>query len=427
MRKILFMIGLFFGHKCYCSSIPNLDWRNNYWSLNEYEDIFIAKKVYKFCHRYETWLIDKNGKKITPSYRDIGHFNNGLAEFVSTRFSESIIGNHGYINKQGEVVVPPVYTSAGDFENGITWGIYESDYKYKLHFIDTTGRVIYETPTDNFSESFAVEKAIPAYSCNKDTKEMLFWNEGSTKLMLYWEPNEYLKRRLRESDKPLVVNYFGRYGYMDKNKILRTPVVLNNVDFTFKFSGYGLQRVEYKGRYGFVNISTGEIDIECQYEDTRKPSLGLFWVKKNSNWGAVDKKGVVKIPFHFENAQSFSENGLAAVVYNGKCGHIDTRGDFTTEPIYDEVSGFSGGYAVVRKNKLYGYISENGAIYIPLKFTSATPFVDGISEVKRWGVVFRLNVNGEYSIKNLSGNLVIILIIVVVAISFLWNKSKTIF
>src|SRR5690606_23155535 len=116
-----------------------------------------------------------------------------------------------------------------------------------------------------------------------------------------------------------------------EKKKLRTPVVLNNVDFTFKFSGYGLQRVEYKGRYGFVNISTGEIDIECQYEDTRKPSLGLFWVKYYIYWWTVDKKVVVIIPFHFENAQSFSENGLAAVVYNGKCGHIDTRGDFTTD------------------------------------------------------------------------------------------------
>ncbi len=51
-------------------------------------------------------------------------------------------------------------------------------------------------------------------------------------------------------------------------------------------------------------------------------------------YGWIDRSGNFAIPPRFQNAQDFSEVGLAPVQVDYKCGYIDTKGSIVIPPRY---------------------------------------------------------------------------------------------
>ncbi len=378
------------------------DWKKKYWSISEFGEVYVVKSVYSFCNEYDTWLADKNGKLLTPAYRDIGPFYDGRAEFVPKEGRNGLQGYHGYIDKRGKVVIPPFYYGAGEFSNGKAWVIYPADTLYGLSFIDTSGTELYRLPVESFPESFRISTSTSAYACNKDCAETLFWHVNGKPVMLNSELSAYTIRRIAESEGAYVLNYSGKFGYIDKAYILRTPVVLDSVDFSGKYSYRNLQRVLYKGRYGFADRKSGEIAIACQFEDTKPQSKGLFWVKKDGKWGCIDSANRERIPFRFDYSGGFADNGLAAVVTDGNFGHVDTTGKFTTPPIYDQASYFNKGLAMVKKGNRYGYVDASGRLLIPLKFDRASPVEGEFAKAERMGMTYLIGEGGKIRLTGLT-------------------------
>lgn len=131
----------------------------------------------------------------------------------------------------------------------------------------------------------------------------------------------------------------------------------------------------------------------------------------HDKWGFIDREGKIVIAPKFGDARwSFSE-GLAAVKFGSKWGYINVRGDFAIPPRFEYAQGFAGGRAIVligkkhgvidRTGKLvshlydssWGYIDENGAIVIPLRFRQALGFSQGLAAVEfgdgqnQWGYI----------------------------------------
>jgi hypothetical protein len=69
----------------YCESHNANDWKSSYTSVTESAGVFIAQKRTTYCGIPKTYLVDRSGKRITPAFRDIGMFCNGLAEFVEAK------------------------------------------------------------------------------------------------------------------------------------------------------------------------------------------------------------------------------------------------------------------------------------------------------------------------------------------------------
>ncbi|MCK8495306.1 hypothetical protein M0L20_25805 [Spirosoma sp. RP8] len=67
--------------------MPNQAWLTAYDECQDYGEVYVVKKITRSCHSYQTFLTDKNGRKLTPAYRDIGEFEEGLAEFVPMQLS----------------------------------------------------------------------------------------------------------------------------------------------------------------------------------------------------------------------------------------------------------------------------------------------------------------------------------------------------
>ena len=100
-------------------------------------------------------------------------------------------------------------------------------------------------------------------------------------------------------------------------------------------------------RRGFFNVNTGKIVIEPKYRKAWNFSNGLAGVQKNGYVGFLDPKGNVvidfKFPYYGNPLSNFVfKNGYCVVADStGKCGVINTKGEWVIDPVYDNVSIFN--------------------------------------------------------------------------------------
>jgi len=278
-------------------SAQDKSWLKNYSAYQNYDGVYVVKKIDVACRSYQSFLVDKNGNKLTPAFRDIGEFANGLAEFVPVELNEKKQGLHGFINRQGKIVIPPIYLATDKFYKGKTWVIYPVNKQFGLSYIDTTGKVIYRIPIEYFKNDFLISKSVVDFVCNQDAKEDIIWWKQKEIFLLNWNFSPFIEKEIKESKGIYHFLYKGKYGIVDKNLVLKIPVALDDIDPEYKFSGQGMERVKYGDKYGFINVYTGEMVTPFEFSDTRKPTAGLFWVKKNNKWGCIDKR--VKSEFLF--------------------------------------------------------------------------------------------------------------------------------
>ncbi len=417
---VLFLFLLFAHHLLAQSAASNGPaWLKEYTEHQLYGDVYVVKKIDVACRNYQSFLVDKKGNKLTPAYRDIGEFSSGLAEFVPFELSPEGKSQHGFIDKKGKVIVPAVYIGTDKFFQGKTWVIYPVGKQYGLSYIDSTGKTIYRIPIEHFKNDFLIEKATLDFVCNRDTKEDVIWWKKNELYLLNWNFSSYIEKEIKEAKGIYHFLYKGKYGIIDKNMILRIPVALDDIDPEYEFSGQGMERVRYGDRYGFLNVFTGEMITGFEFTDTRKPTAGLFWVKKNNKWGCIDKTGKVRIPFLYDEASGFTAEDRAAVAINGKFGHIDKKGQIRTPLKYDFASYFQNGLSMVRVGDKYGYINVDNQLVTRNDYAHALPFNQKTTTADRNGIRYELSLDGSEKFMGFSDawNAVFIAIAVVLFIS----------
>lgn len=79
-----------------------------------------------------------------------------------------------------------------------------------------------------------------------------------------------------------------------------------------------------------------------------------------TKWGYINAKGKIILPYIYEDAQDFQENGLAIVRHNDHTGIINSDGYFIVKPKYDSISPFSEGRATVIDHQGFKVIDESG-------------------------------------------------------------------
>lgn len=140
---------------------------------------------------------------------------------------------------------------------------------------------------------------------------------------------------------------------------------------------------------------------EKKYEFVDNCICGLSKVKKDGKIGYVNKDGVEIIKPQYDEGLTFNE-GYTAVRMGPKWLFYDSTGKAITEAIYDDAGGFKSGFAVVAKNNLYGYINTSGEVAIPLQFSFARNFTEGLAPASNakgyWGYI---NIKGEWTVKPL--------------------------
>lgn len=182
---------------------------------------------------------------------------------------------------------------------------------------------------------------------------------------------------------------FNKTGYIN---------IQGDVVIPLSFSGFRSENMRMQLGYKydsstkkFSNYLINLIDFNViQISDGKDPSEELIAVKKNGKWGFLDRNGVKKIQFKYDDAYPFSE-GMARVKLNNIWIVIDKNGKelFQGATHYQDMDFHDGLLAVERDDK-WGFIDKTGKVIVPFKFESVNNFKNGLAGVQlnsKWGLI----------------------------------------
>jgi len=270
-------------------------------------------------------------------------------------------GKWGYINRNGEVVVPPRFTYAKDFSDGLA------------RFVDGTSRGFLDTQG-----------------------KVAFMLEGELKDVYWvWRFSEGLAEFSKKD----------KCGFIDRKGKIMVPAEYDKSDsFSDGLAGVNIgakpdntpprPTLKVGGKWGFID-KTGALAIPIQFEYVDRFSDGLALVRIGDKFVYIDKTGKTKITLEYEqddpmrwigSAAPFSE-GLARINIMGHKdqfnGFIDQSGSFVIQPQFEWAGNFAEGLAPVGVNKRWGYMDKRGRIVIPPQFDDARAFAEGLAAVQK--------------------------------------------
>jgi WG containing repeat len=200
-----------------------------------------------------------------------------------------------------------------------------------------------------------------------------------------------------------------KWGYIDGESHFVIPPQFDSAN-TFS---QGLAVVEQNKRFGYI-ATDGHFVIQPKYYMAGPFKEGFAWVmtKKPFNlfgtgeygmplfgrFTYIDRTGKeIRQPFYAEHVSNFSE-GLAAVRPGkavGGCseriGYLNTKGEWSIKPQFDDADDFSEGLAAVNRGAKchmggkWGYVDKEGDVALPFKYTFASQFKNGRACVEEEG------------------------------------------
>ncbi|MDR7870803.1 MAG: WG repeat-containing protein [Tissierellaceae bacterium] len=293
--------------------------------------IFLITFITGVAHADDEIKLIEEPFKSGQTYSMIWAFSEGRAV---VRHGSFYNGKWGFIDENGEEVIPCIYDFALDFSEGLA----RVKRGGKAGYIDKNGEVV-----------------IP-----------FVFNDGGSFI---------------EGLAP-VTNEDGKRGYIDKSGKLVIPY---HYIYAGQFSE-GLARVSgdyFNTPLGMGHIDkTGKIVTAFKYEEVGAFSEGLAFYRKDYKFGFINKNDDIVIIAKYDSVRSF-DNGIAPVCYEGKWGFIDTKGKTVLEFQYDYIHGYIGGLCGVYKDGKWGFIDENFEIVIPLIYDQVGGFSEGICSVAK--------------------------------------------
>ena len=124
----------------------------------------------------------------------------------------------------------------------------------------------------------------------------------------------------------------------------------------------GTYIVEKDGKAGMID-SCGKYVLAPDFDDIRSFVTGLSAVCLDGKWGFMNEELEIVIPCKFENVGDSYIPEYTDAKSDGKCGIIDSTGEWVIEPQYELMfTPFSTEYFGVFDNEMYFYIDKNGRV-----------------------------------------------------------------
>ncbi len=159
-----------------------------------------------------------------------------------------------------------------------------------------------------------------------------------------------------------------------------------------------------KTGWGFIN-QKGEEVIATQYNDVHHFNNGRAFIQKENlfYFGFIDENGKEIIPCKYRRVwdgigvlfnHDFNEELVLVGNDEFKCGYIDKVGEVVVPLIYSSAHPFCEGLGAVRKNGKWGFVDKLGNEVIHLIYSDVYDFSEGFAAVKldgKWGFIDKTN------------------------------------
>lgn len=366
---------------------------------------------YNSAKIYLKWLSETDDKEIYSFVKDCVKKYSGEEKQYFSDFYDSIKGEYKTIGER--------YLSFGNWHNNYVYS--DSNYYYGNEFytiaenkderkcvINNKGETLF-----NASEimSYSHEKNLVAahhedqlvYLNVSQQRKIVPYNASENKLLDYDYLGAYYKNIANFS-------HDGKWGYINSN----ADIITDKYEYATPFVN-GVAAVKENGTWQFITISDNKLvalDNE-RFDDVMLDeygypfSYGFAYVKKtgSSKWSLVsltvdakEKKisGINHVGnLEFDDAKPFMIYG--AVKQNDKWGFVNSKGELTLEPTFDDAKSLCCGLAPVMIDGKWGYANITGKIIIEPQFEDAISFNNkGFAAVKSDGV-YRMIQLREYA------------------------------
>jgi bifunctional DNA-binding transcriptional regulator/antitoxin component of YhaV-PrlF toxin-antitoxin module len=243
----------------------------------------VSSERFRFFRDNKFGYIDRNGQIVIPArFEDARDFSEGLA-------SIKIGDKYGCIDSSGKVVIPARFNYIAKFKHGLARITLDRLEKGK---IDKTGKIV-----------TALFSPMPTP-------------------LGYDNRNPTLAR-----DVLTLIERDGKYGYEDGSRKVVIPV---QFDFAANRFVEDMAWVEVKNRIGYIN-NKGKTIVSPQFDYLGGDGTGDFdggWARVclKEKCGYIDKTGKIVIPLKFDDAAQKFKDGLAWVKIGDRLGYIDKTG-----------------------------------------------------------------------------------------------------
>ncbi len=379
------------------------------WQDDEFYDGFAKVELDE-----KTGFVNEDGEEVVPcKYDNAWNFSEGFA-CVET---EDL---WGFVNENGEEVIPCKYNDANSFSEGLASVQTEEGWG----FINKEGEEIVPCKYDdvnNFNGGLAGVSLNDKWGCVNTKGEEIVpckydyignrIEDGLLEVQLDDKmgfvdltgkeviPCQYKTgtwNRFADGYRP-VKNMEGKWGVIDTTGRVVVPFKYDDADNIEN----GYTRVCHDGKYGLCNMEGKEI-IPCEYDRIYDPEEYGIAVEGDGGTGYVNYEGKLIIPCKYYGLGDFKDVGnpegklLAFTKTEDKEGGLyDLDGNELQPCIYDQAEDFRDGMARVMIDGKWGYLDATGALSIPLQYEDAEDFEDGTARVKQNGEWITIDKTGK--------------------------------
>jgi hypothetical protein len=387
----------------------------------------LTDKLFKVVKNDKFGFINVEGEIIIPiKYHSAGGFSSGLCPV-------RLNGTYGFINSRDEFVIPAQFDYARSFEEGLALAYMDG----KSFFIDTTGQKVFDVDfrkVENFKNGWA-------RIWTATNKQGLLNRQGEFAI-------DTIFREIRDFKNGLaVVEGLNHHPYEDSLENYEIGIIdtLGNLIFSYgKFSemdnfndglahAYTIPDDKNETRYVYIDMN-GKVILDLKkyigHPNFKTFQEGLVsldvykdWViHNNERWYSENDDYEIMINTKGENVINDTIYEYFSSIHDGRFFGIDkdnnhylldTKGNKIIEKPFGDVigKGFQNGLAAVEKSyNSWGFIDINGDFIVPAKYTAIHEvgiiddyFFFGVRDENRYGH----HQNKKYGIVTLNGDTII--------------------
>ena len=312
---------------------------------------------------------------VNTQFDEVKYFSEGLAPVRKD-------DKWGYVNGNGEMVIPFLYDDADLFQDGFARvGLKSPGGSDQYAYINKIGQYVIGP-----LKAEVYYNGEGKFRVSQENKTSLLDQNGKILLQCpgLWDGNF--------NDDMGIVYLNNQFGYIDKTGSL---AILPQFDYAAEFNA-SRAIIAINNLYGLIN-KDGNIVIQPVYHSMEQVTDNIFRVgNEQEKFGLIDKNGNMLMPVEAEWINNSVRDGLILFSKSKLYGILDEQAKVIVSPSCELITVLNRDFIIILNNGLYGVINSQSKPLIENDYSYLTYFEQR----------FIVEKDGQYGLFDLKGNIV---------------------